>query len=74
MNYSKYDTICCNRCFYLLIRNELSCIDQECQLLIMTNTMNIITILQSLNFNVFLHGYFLQLDYFLKNFLLLERE
>ena len=29
------------------------------QLLMITNTMNIITILQPLNSNVFLHGYFL---------------
>ena len=32
---------------------ELSCIDHENQLLIITNTMNIITFLQPLNFNVF---------------------
>ena len=56
MNYDKYDTLCCKRCFYLLIRNELSCIDQGDQLLIITNTMNIITIVQPSNFNVFLHG------------------
>ena len=24
MNYDKYDTICCKRCFHLLICNELS--------------------------------------------------
>ena len=60
MNYGKYDTICCKCYFYLLICNELSRIDQGNQLLIITNTMNIITILQLLNFNVFLHGYFLQ--------------
>ena len=55
MNYIKYNTISCKRCFYLLICNELFCIDQENQLLIITNTMNIITILQPSNFNVFLH-------------------
>ena len=49
MNYDKHDTICIS----LLICNELSCIDQGSQLLITTNTMNIITILQPLNFNVF---------------------
>ena len=46
MNYNKYNTICCKRCFYLLICNELSCIDQENKLLMITNTMNIIAILQ----------------------------
>ena len=56
MNYGKYNTICCKHCFYLLICNELSCIDQGNQLLI----MNIITILQPSNFIVFLHV-FLQL-------------
>ena len=60
MNYGKYDAICCKHCFYLLICNELSCIDQGNQLPIITNTMNIITFLQPSNFNVFLHGYFLQ--------------
>ena len=49
-----------NAAFIFLICNELSCIDQGNQWLIITNTMNIITILQPLNFNVFLHGYFLQ--------------
>ena len=52
MHYSKYDTICCKRCFYLLIYNEFYCIEQGNQLLMITNTMNIITILQSSNFNV----------------------
>ena len=28
MNYDKYNAICCKRCFYLLICNGLSCIDQ----------------------------------------------
>ena len=36
MNCGKYDTISCKR-------NELSCIDQGNQLLIIKNTMNIIT-------------------------------
>ena len=35
-------------------------IDQRNLSLIITNTMNIITILQPLKFNVFLHGYILQ--------------
>ena len=48
MNYDKYDTICCKHCFYLLICNEFSSIDQGNQLLKLTNTMNIITILQKL--------------------------
>ena len=60
MNYGMYNTICCKRYFHLLICNELSCNDPENQLLIITNTMNIITIIQSSNFDVFLHGYFLQ--------------
>ena len=63
MNYGKYDTICCKCCFYLLICNELSCIDQWNQLLIIKNTMNIITILHPWNFNVLLHDYFLQCLY-----------
>ena len=58
MNYDKYDIFRCKRCFYLFICNELSCIDQGNQLLITSNTMNIITNLQPSNFNVFLHGYF----------------
>ena len=33
--------------------------------LIITNTMNITKILQTLKFNVFLHGYFLQWTYYL---------
>ena len=60
MNYEKNDTNYCKHCFYLLICNELSCIDQGNKLLTITNTMNIITILQSSNFIVFLHGYFLE--------------
>ena len=44
----------------VFICNELYCFDQGNQLLIITNAMNIITILQTSNFNVFLHGYFLQ--------------
>ena len=63
MNFSKYDTICCKNCIYLLICNELSCIDQGYQLLVITNTMNIITITS--NLNVFLHGYFLQYSFFI---------
>ena len=58
MNDGKYDTICCKRRFCLLICSELSCIDPGNQLLIIN--MNIITILQPSNFNVSLHGYFLQ--------------
>ena len=58
MKYGKYDTICCKICFYLFIYNEFPCIDQGNQLLIITNTINIITILQPSNFNVFLHGFF----------------
>ena len=69
MNCDKYNTICCKRCFYLLNCNELSCIDQGNKLLIITNTMNIITILQPSNFNVFLHGYFLQCSHFSISFL-----
>ena len=53
MNNSQYTTICSKRCFYLLICNELSFIDQGNQLPILTNTMNIITILQPSNLNVF---------------------
>ena len=34
----------------------MSCIDQGNQLLIITNTMNILTILQPSNLNLFLHG------------------
>ena len=49
-----------NYCFYLLICNVLSCINLGNQLLLIINTMNIITVLQLSNFNVFLHGYFLQ--------------
>ena len=56
MNYGKKYTICCKRCFYLLICNELYCIDPGDQLQIITNTMNMITILQPSNFNLFLHG------------------
>ena len=39
MKYSKYDTICCKHCFYFMIFNELSCIDQGNQLLMITNTI-----------------------------------
>ena len=60
MNFGKNDTICFKRYIYLLICNELSCIDQGIQLLLMTNTMNIITIPQPSNLNLFLHDYFLQ--------------
>ena len=52
MNYGKYDTISFKRCFYLLICNELFCTDQGNQLLIITNTINIITIMQPSHFNV----------------------
>ena len=62
MNYGMNDTICFKRYFYLLICNELFCIKQGNQLLIITNTMNIITILQQTNFNVFLHCYFLHFN------------
>ena len=58
MIYGKYDTISCKHYFHLLKCSELSCIDQENLLLIITNTMKIITILQPSNFNVFLHGIF----------------
>ena len=58
MNYGKYDTICCKQCFYLLICNELSCIDPGNQLLIITKTINIIKILQPSNSKVFLYDYF----------------
>ena len=44
MSYGKYD----------------NWIDEENELLIITNTINIITILQPSNLNVFLHGCFLQ--------------
>ena len=50
MSYAKYDIIFCKSCFYLLICNELFCIDQGNQLIT-------ITILQQSNFNVFLHDY-----------------
>ena len=53
MNYSKYDIICCKRWFYLLICNELSFINLGDKLLIITNTMNLITILKPSNLNVF---------------------
>ena len=68
MNYGKYDTICCKRCFYLVVCNELSSIDPGNQLLIITNTMNINTILQSSNLNVFMHRYILhcEFDHFYK--------
>ena len=49
MNYGKYDTICCKLCFYLLISNELSYIDPGNQLLIITITMDLITVLQPSN-------------------------
>ena len=73
MNYNKYDTICCKWCFlfvdlqwivlYLLICNELFCIDPENQLIKIINTMNIIKIQQPSKFNVFLHGYFTEYPY-----------
>ena len=50
-----YDT---NYCIF----NELTGIDQQNQLLIITNTMNIIIILQPSNFNVFLHGHSFQCE------------
>ena len=62
MNYVKYDTICCKRCFYLLICNELSCIDQGNQLLILTNTMNITTIVQPSNSMYFCMGTFYSVE------------
>ena len=58
MNYGKYNTNCYTCCSYLLIFNELSCIDQENQLPIITNIINMIT----LNFNVVLHGLHLFLN------------
>ena len=39
ISYDKYDTNCCKRYFYLLIYNELYCIDLGNQLLIITNTI-----------------------------------
>ena len=60
MNYNKYDAIFCKRCFYLLICNELSCIDLGNQLLIIINTMDINTIMKPSNFNVLLQDCFLQ--------------
>ena len=42
MNDGKYDIICCKHCFYLIICNELSCIEKGNKLLIITNTINII--------------------------------
>ena len=44
-----------NAAFIFLICNELSCIDQGNQWLIITNTINIITIQRPSNFNVFLY-------------------
>ena len=38
----------------------MSCINPENEFLIIKNTLNVITILQPSNFNVFLHVYFLQ--------------
>ena len=58
-----------NDAFILLICNELSCIDQGNQLRIIINTMNINTILQPSNFNVFLHGYANCLMIFQEDFL-----
>ena len=74
MNYGKYDSICCNRCFYSLICNEFPCFDPVNQLLMITNTINIITILQPLHFNVFLHGYYLQCIYFIRITVALEKQ
>ena len=51
MNFGKYDTY--KRCFYFMIFNELSCIVQGNNLLMIKNTMNMITILQPSNLNVF---------------------
>ena len=47
----------------MLICSELSYIAPENQLLIITNTMNIITILQPSNFNVFCMVTFYSVDY-----------
>ena len=41
---------------------EMNCLGNQLQIL--TKTMNIITILQPSKFNVFLHGYFLQCNYY----------
>ena len=60
MNHGKYDINCCQSCFYLMIFNELSCIDQRNQLLIIINTMDINTIMKPSNFNVLLQDCFLQ--------------
>ena len=66
MNHDKYDTICCKRGFYLLICNELSCIDKGNQLLITTTTNNYnpadikFQCIFTVQFNVFLLRYFLQ--------------
>ena len=46
MNDIRYDTISYKHYFYLLVCNELSCIDQGNQLLIIKNTMNMVAILQ----------------------------
>ena len=59
MNYGKYDAICGKRCYYLFICIEFSTIDKGNQLLIITDKINIITILQPSNSNAFLHDYFL---------------
>ena len=69
MNYDKYDAISCKRWFYLLICNDL--IDPGNQLLIITNTMKIIAILQPSNLNVFLHGYSLQYTFKVESDILL---
>ena len=52
-NYGKHDAICCKRCF-------ICWFTMNCLVSIQSNTMNIITILQVSNFNVFLHCYFVQ--------------
>ena len=51
MNFGKNNFIFCKLC--LLICNDLACIDQGDKLMIITNTMNIIIIMQPSNFNVF---------------------
>ena len=58
MNDDNYETICCKRSFYLLICNNFSCIEQGNRLLVIKNTVKIITILQPSNLNVFLYGLF----------------
>ena len=60
MNFGKYDTICCRRCFYLLICNELFCIWSRKTITKNSKYNEYNYNLADIKIKCILHGYFLQ--------------